>query len=93
MERAAKDFDGWVASAFYRTADQVIDSLGRYRAAGGQRAMVSTIQLTADHDLGQTRTILQRFAQAGFDDAIVSYSVRAARARLKSEPSLTKMSD
>ena len=33
--------------------------------------MVSTIQLTADHDLGQARAILQRFAQAGFDDAIV----------------------
>ena len=33
--------------------------------------MVSTIQLTAEHDLGQTRAILQRFAQAGFDDAIV----------------------
>ncbi len=71
VERAAKDFDGWVASAFYRTADQVIDSLGRYRAAGGRRAMVSSIQLTADHGLGQTRAILQRFAQAGFDDAIV----------------------
>ncbi len=71
VERAAKDFEGWVASAFYRTADQVIDALGRYRAAGGQRAMVSTIQLTADHDLGQARDIIQRFAQAGFDDAIV----------------------
>ena len=35
VERAAKDFDGWVASAHHRTADQVIDALGRYRAAGG----------------------------------------------------------
>lgn len=71
VERAAKDFDGWVASAHYRTADQVIEALGRYRAAGGKRAIVSTIQLTADHDLGRTRDILQRFADAGFDDAVV----------------------
>jgi alkanesulfonate monooxygenase SsuD/methylene tetrahydromethanopterin reductase-like flavin-dependent oxidoreductase (luciferase family) len=71
VERAAKDFAGWVASAHYRTADQVIDALGRFRAAGGKRALVSTIQLTADHDVGRTRDILQRFADAGFDDAVV----------------------
>jgi len=71
VERAAKDFDGWVASAHYRTADQVIELLGRFRAAGGKRAIVSTIQLTADHDLGRTKEILQRFAEAGFDDAVV----------------------
>jgi alkanesulfonate monooxygenase SsuD/methylene tetrahydromethanopterin reductase-like flavin-dependent oxidoreductase (luciferase family) len=71
VERAAKDFDGWVASAHYRTADQVIDALGCFRAAGGKRAIISTIQLTADHDVGRTRDILQRFADAGFDDAVV----------------------
>jgi alkanesulfonate monooxygenase SsuD/methylene tetrahydromethanopterin reductase-like flavin-dependent oxidoreductase (luciferase family) len=71
VERAAKDFAGWVASAHYRTADQVIAALGRFRAAGGKRAIVSTIQLTADHDLGRTKDILQRFADAGFDDAVV----------------------
>jgi alkanesulfonate monooxygenase SsuD/methylene tetrahydromethanopterin reductase-like flavin-dependent oxidoreductase (luciferase family) len=71
VERAAKDFDGWMASAHYRTADQVIETLGRFRAAGGKRAIVSTIQLTADHDLGRTKDILQRFAGAGFDDAVV----------------------
>src|SRR5262245_37881846 len=66
VERAAKDFDGWVASAHYRTADQLIEALGRYRAAGGKRAIISTIQLTADHDLGRTKDLLQRFAEAGF---------------------------
>ena len=71
VERAAKNFDGWIASAHYRTPDQVVDALGRYRAAGGKRAIVSTIQLTADHDLGRTKEILQRFAEAGFDDAVV----------------------
>jgi len=71
VERAAKEFAGWVASAHYRTADQVIEALGRYRAAGGKRAIVSAIQLTTDYDLGWTKEILQRFAEAGFDDAVV----------------------
>jgi alkanesulfonate monooxygenase SsuD/methylene tetrahydromethanopterin reductase-like flavin-dependent oxidoreductase (luciferase family) len=71
VERAAKDFDGWIASAHYRTADQVISALGRYRQAGGKRAIVSTTQLSAGRDLGQTKEILQRFAEAGFDDAVV----------------------
>lgn len=73
VERAAKDFAGWIASAHYRTADQVIEALGRFRAAGGKRAIVSTIQLTADRDVGQTRDLLQRFADAGFDDAVVLF--------------------
>ena len=71
VERAARDFDGWIASAHYRTPDQVIAALGRYRAAGGKRAIVSTIQLGADHDLGWARDTLLRFAEAGFDDAVV----------------------
>jgi alkanesulfonate monooxygenase SsuD/methylene tetrahydromethanopterin reductase-like flavin-dependent oxidoreductase (luciferase family) len=73
VERAAKEFAGWIASAHYRTADQVIEGLGRFRAAGGKRAIVSTIQLTADHDIGRTRDLLQRFADAGFDDAVVLF--------------------
>ncbi|MBM4256457.1 MAG: LLM class flavin-dependent oxidoreductase [Deltaproteobacteria bacterium] len=71
VERAAKEFDGWIASAHYRTPEQVIASLGRYRAAGGKRAIVSTIQLTPEHDVGRTNELLQRFAEAGFDDAVV----------------------
>ena len=86
--RAAKEFDGWVASAHYRTADQVIELLGRFRATGGKRAIVSTIQLTAEHDLGRTKDILQRFADAGFDDAVVLIrpggpSLSAVRALVK----------
>src|SRR5262245_55651915 len=71
VERAAKEFNGWVASAHYRTPDQVIELLARFRAAGGKRAIVSTIQLTAEHDLGRTKDLLQGFADAGFDDAVV----------------------
>ena len=71
VERAAHNFAGWIASASHRTPDQVIDALGRFRAAGGKRAIVSTIRLTADHDVGRTQDLLQRFAEAGFDDAVV----------------------
>ncbi len=71
VERAAREFDGWIASAHYRSDEQVIDALGRYRAAGGGRAVVSTIMLPADTDLGELGARLGRFAEAGFDDAVV----------------------
>ena len=71
VERAAREFDGWMASAYRRTADQIIEALERYRAAGGQRAMVSTIQVAGYDDLGPTGDLLQRYAEAGFDDAVV----------------------
>ena len=71
VERAAREFDGWIASAHYRTEEQVVASLERYRRAGGGRAVVSTIQLPAGTDLGELRDRLARFAEAGFDDAVV----------------------
>ena len=71
VERAAQQFEGWIASGAYRTAEQVIAALDRYRSAGGGRALVSTLQVGADTDLGEFRERLQRFAEAGFDDAVV----------------------
>lgn len=71
VERAARSFDGWIASAAYRTADEVIAALQRYRLAGGKRAIVSTLQLGASADLGELKEKLDRFAEAGFDDAVV----------------------
>jgi len=73
VERAAREFDGWTASAHYRTPAEVIAALQRYRAAGGGRAIVSTIQLNRDTDLGELRDRLARFADAGFDDAVVMF--------------------
>ena len=35
VERAAREFDGWLASAYRRTPDQIIAAHQRYRAAGG----------------------------------------------------------
>jgi hypothetical protein len=74
VTRAATEFDGWIASALHRTPDQVIDALGRFRTAGGQRAIVSTIQIGPDTDLGLIGENLNRFAAAGFDDAVVMIS-------------------
>ncbi|MEM9622155.1 MAG: LLM class flavin-dependent oxidoreductase [Pseudomonadota bacterium] len=71
VARAATEFDGWIASGHYRTTEEVCASLDAYRAAGGQRAIVSTLQVGADTDMGEFAAKLQRFAEAGFDDAVV----------------------
>ncbi|HET6471869.1 MAG TPA: LLM class flavin-dependent oxidoreductase [Pseudomonadales bacterium] len=71
VERAATEFDGWIASAAKRSADAVLDALKRFRAAGGRRAVVSTIQVGGNTDLGELHERLARFAAGGFDDAVV----------------------
>ena len=62
VERAASDWDGWIASAMHRSPDEVVAALGRYRAAGGGRAIVSTIRMFPGADLGEVRDGLARFA-------------------------------
>ena len=71
VERAARDFDGWLASGYRRTPDQIIAAHERYRAAGGRRAIVCAIPLSSRDDLGPTGEALRRYARAGFDDAVV----------------------
>ena len=71
VERAATAYDGWIASAHYRTPEEVVAALGRYREAGGKRAIVSTIQLPGGSDMGEVAQKLSWFAEAGFDDAVV----------------------
>ncbi len=71
VERAAREFDGWLASGYRSTPDQIIAAHARYRAAGGRRAMVCAIPLSRPDDLGPTRDTLLRYAEVGFDDAIV----------------------
>ena len=71
VTQAAREFDGWIASANYRTVDEVAAAAERYRAAGGGRSVVSTIQVGGKTDLGELRDKLDRFAAAGFDDAVV----------------------
>jgi len=71
VERAARDFDGWLASGYRRTPDQIIAAHERYRAAGGQRAIVCAIPLDSWDDLEPAGQVLRRYEQAGFDDAVV----------------------
>jgi alkanesulfonate monooxygenase SsuD/methylene tetrahydromethanopterin reductase-like flavin-dependent oxidoreductase (luciferase family) len=71
--RAAREFDGWIASANYRSVPEVVAALARYRGAGGGRAIVSTIQLTPGIDLGELKEKFDRFDAAGFDDAVVMF--------------------
>ena len=71
VERAAKEFEGWIASGMHRTVDQVIDAIDEYKKAGGGRAIVSTIQISSDTDLGEMRERLNRYREAKFDDAVV----------------------
>lgn len=71
VERAARDFDGWLASGYRRTPGQIIAAHERYRAAGGRRAIVCAIPLHSRDDLEPVGEVLRRYAQAGFDDAVV----------------------
>ncbi|MDA1075588.1 MAG: LLM class flavin-dependent oxidoreductase [Proteobacteria bacterium] len=71
VRKAAADYDGWIASANYRSTDQVEAAIRTYRSAGGGRAIVSTIMVGPDRDAGELKALLGRFAQAGFDDAVV----------------------
>jgi alkanesulfonate monooxygenase SsuD/methylene tetrahydromethanopterin reductase-like flavin-dependent oxidoreductase (luciferase family) len=38
VERAAREFDGWLASGYRRTPEQILAAHARYRAAGGRSA-------------------------------------------------------
>lgn len=69
VERAAREFDGWLASGYRTTPDQIVEAHGRYRAAGGRRAMVCAVPVTGD--LGRLGEQLRRYADTGFDDAVV----------------------
>jgi alkanesulfonate monooxygenase SsuD/methylene tetrahydromethanopterin reductase-like flavin-dependent oxidoreductase (luciferase family) len=71
VERAAREFDGWLASGYRRTPEAIIAAHQRFRAAGGMRAIVCAIPLSSTDDLGPTGEALHRFADAGFDDAVV----------------------
>jgi alkanesulfonate monooxygenase SsuD/methylene tetrahydromethanopterin reductase-like flavin-dependent oxidoreductase (luciferase family) len=84
--RAAKDFDGWIASAAKTSFDALAEGLQRYRAAGGTRAITTNIAVDLAEpttDLpddapfhlrcapGDAAERLRRLADLGFDDAVV----------------------
>ncbi len=69
VERAATEASGWIASAMYADDDTLADAIGRFRRAGGRRAVVTNLQLGPDLDGALTR--LSTLAELGFDDAVV----------------------
>lgn len=71
VERAAAEFDGWIASGMKRTVEQVEAAAARFHAAGGGPSIVSTILLGPKTDLGELRERFERYAAAGFDHAVV----------------------
>ena len=71
--RAATEFDGWIASGMHRTPEQCADAIVNYRKAGGSRAIVSTIRVGGDTDLGEFKNLLEGYRDAGFDDAVVMF--------------------
>lgn len=71
VERAAREFDGWLASGYRSTPDQILAAHERFRAAGGRRAVVCAVPVLGREDLGPTGEALHRYAEAGLDDAVV----------------------
>jgi alkanesulfonate monooxygenase SsuD/methylene tetrahydromethanopterin reductase-like flavin-dependent oxidoreductase (luciferase family) len=71
VERAAREFDGWLASGYRCTPDEILAGHERYRGAGGRRAVVCAIPVRPGDDLGALGDTLGRYGEAGFDDAVV----------------------
>jgi alkanesulfonate monooxygenase SsuD/methylene tetrahydromethanopterin reductase-like flavin-dependent oxidoreductase (luciferase family) len=86
IARAAREFDGWIASAAKTSYATLADAIRRYREAGGKRAVVTNIAA----DLAQPESAmpddapfhlrcdartaaarLRRLEDLGFDDAIL----------------------
>ena len=71
VKRAAETCDGWIASAMYRSADEIEEAFRRYQQAGGGTSVVSTIRVDAKTDLGELKDRLARFSEMGFDHGVV----------------------
>src|SRR5438477_8646922 len=87
VRRAAKEYDGWIASGYFTSFRQLRDGIQRYRDAGGTRALVSTITVNLhapnapfDEDArfhlecapAEAAERLQRLAELGYDDALLA---------------------
>ena len=73
VEVAARDYDGWIASAFYRSDDQLENALNQYRRAGGKRAIAMNVYFSVSDSVPTLGKRLERLAKAGFDDAVVVF--------------------
>jgi YHS domain-containing protein len=87
IDRAAKEYDGWVASGLNSTFAELREGINRYREAGGKRAMVATVgvnfngsspPLSDDTNFNlrcsyeEAKERVLRLAELGFDDLLLS---------------------
>ena len=102
IPRAAREYDGWIASAARTSFATLAEGIARFRAAGGKRAIVTNIPADLDEPtarLDDTEPFhlrcapsvaaerLRRVADLGFDDAVV-VPKRPTRAHLAAIRSL-----
>jgi alkanesulfonate monooxygenase SsuD/methylene tetrahydromethanopterin reductase-like flavin-dependent oxidoreductase (luciferase family) len=86
IPRAAREFDGWIASGAKTSFATLADGIERFRAAGGTRAIVTNIVADLDDPTlalddrapfhlrcgsGAAAERLRRLADLGFDDAVL----------------------
>ena len=92
IERAAREFDGWIASGLHSTWEDLETGMRTFRAHGGKRAILTNIHT----DLGggpsshggtislqctpaEARERLQRLEAIGFDDVMLICHDRSER--------------
>jgi alkanesulfonate monooxygenase SsuD/methylene tetrahydromethanopterin reductase-like flavin-dependent oxidoreductase (luciferase family) len=86
IPRAAKEFDGWIASGARSNFTAIREGVARYRAAGGARAIVTNLAIDLDAPTTSipdeepfhmrcgpdaAKERLQRLVDLGFDDAVL----------------------
>lgn len=92
MERAAREFDGWVASGLHSTWEDLEAGMKTFRSHGGKRAILTNIHtnlgaaspshkgtISLECTPAEARERLQRVAAIGFDDAMLICHDRSER--------------
>ena len=86
IPRAAKEFDGWIASGHYTNIDTMKEGLDRFRSEGGGTAVAANIRVdltkpaaslegmqgfTLECDADEAKRRLNMVAEAGFDHIVL----------------------
>ena len=92
IERAAREFDGWVASGLHSAWEDLETGMKIFRAHGGKRAIVTNIPtnlaggvsshagtISLECTPGEARERLKRLEAIGFDDVVLLCNDRSER--------------
>jgi YHS domain-containing protein len=100
IKKAAQEYDGWVASGLNSTFAELREGIKRYRDYGGKRALVATVginltasspPLTDDTNFtlrcppDEARERIQRLAELGYDDLLVTGGTSYAAGEMDEE--------